>query len=111
MNLLAEPEHHKKARVRRARGFLLKAFSNATRHAFLRPQALIPAVASEKALASSGHSSVPIGPLIAANAFQQLPSQGFALYNFRSSRDRVLCDAWGRRDGMGEHHADSVLRP
>ena len=30
MTLLAEPEHHKKARVRRASGFLLTAFSNAT---------------------------------------------------------------------------------
>jgi hypothetical protein len=54
MTLLAEPEHHKKARVRRASGFLLTAFSNATRHAVLQPQALIPGVASEKALASSG---------------------------------------------------------
>jgi len=68
MNLLAEPEHHKKARVRRARGFLLKAFSNATRHAFLRPQALIPAVASEKALASSGvPGATGIWPFVSAD--------------------------------------------
>jgi hypothetical protein len=40
-----------KARVRRASGFLLTAFSNTTPQASLQPQALITGVASEKALA------------------------------------------------------------
>src|ERR1700751_2972662 len=30
--------------------------------------------------------------------------------NFVSEPDRVLCDAWDRRDGISERHADSVLR-
>ena len=37
-----------KARVRRASGFLLTAFSNATPHAFLRPQTLMPASCPKK---------------------------------------------------------------
>ncbi|MGA8285352.1 MAG: hypothetical protein WB796_11420, partial [Candidatus Sulfotelmatobacter sp.] len=44
-----------KSRVRRASGFLLTAFSNATPHTFLSALSTHPGVASEKALASLGH--------------------------------------------------------
>ena len=43
-----------KSRVRRASGFLLTAFSNATPHTFFSALSTHPGVASEKALASTG---------------------------------------------------------
>ena len=46
-----------KSRVRRASGFLLTAFSNATPHTFLSALSTHPGVASEKALASLGPKS------------------------------------------------------
>ncbi|MGC1163032.1 MAG: hypothetical protein WA881_13050, partial [Candidatus Sulfotelmatobacter sp.] len=45
-----------KSRVRRASGFLLTAFSNATPHTVLSALSTHPGVASEKALALSGHN-------------------------------------------------------
>ena len=65
-HLSLAPFNLHKARVRRASGFLLTAFSNATPHTFLSALSTHPGVASEKALASSAQNPKSVSPVLGA---------------------------------------------